>query len=121
MNVAKLILGFAPWIAYTVIVNWAGPTSVPIAALVALAIAVALIVADRPARRHAPRFRAVNRRISAAWGVGVLVMALAHTLAGLLENPAANLLLNWGVPIAVFVIVLGYPKRTAAARHQNAS
>jgi hypothetical protein len=53
--------------------------------------------------------------------VGVLVMALAHTLAGLLENPAANLLLNWGVPIAVFVIVLGYPKRTAAARHQNAS
>ena len=48
-------------------------------------------------------------------------MALAHTLAGLLENPAANLLLNWGVPIAVFVIVLGYTKRTAAARHQNAS
>ncbi len=44
MNVAKLILGFAPWIAYTVVVNWAGPTSVPIAALVALAIAAALIV-----------------------------------------------------------------------------
>ena len=49
-------------------------------------------------------------------------MALAHTLAGLLENPVANLLLNWGVPIAVFVIVLGYPKRTAAAaRHHAAS
>ncbi len=71
---------------------------------------------------NTPRFHAVNRRISAAWGVGVLVMALADTLAGLLENPAANLLLNWGVPIAVFVIVLGYTKRTAAAaRHQNAS
>ncbi len=190
MNVAKLILGFAPWIAYTVIVNWAGPTSVPVAALVALAIAAALIVrtvlhgatakilevtgavlfavyavvgfaapatepflagfgralstlalavvilATLPVRPfteqyaresvpqsvwNTPRFHAVNRRISAAWGVGVLVMALAHTLAGLLENPAANLLLNWGVPIAVLVIVLGYPKRrTAAARHQNA-
>ena len=49
-------------------------------------------------------------------------MALAHTLAGLLENPAANLLLNWGVPIAVLVVVLGYTKRTvAAARHQATS
>jgi hypothetical protein len=49
-------------------------------------------------------------------------MALAHTLAALLANPVTNLLLNWGVPIAVFVIILGYTKRTvAAARHHAAS
>ncbi len=72
VNVAKLILGFAPWIAYTVIVNWAGPTSVPIAALVALAIAVALIVrtvlhgATRPA--SAPSTGASARRgVWACW------------------------------------------------------
>jgi hypothetical protein len=191
MNIAKLILGFAPWIAYTVIVNWAGPASVPVAALIALAIAAALIVrtvlhgasakilevtgaavfavyavvafaapatepflagfgralstlllavvilATLPVRPfteqyaresvpvsvwNTPRFHTTNRRISAAWGAGVLVMGLGHTLAGLLENPVTNLLLNWGVPIAVFVVVLGYTKRTVAAvRHEAAS
>jgi hypothetical protein len=71
---------------------------------------------------NTPRFHTTNRRISAAWGMGMLVMALGHALAGLLANPAANLLLNGGVPIAVFVIILGYTKRTvAAARHQTAS
>ena len=191
MSITKLLLGFAPWILYAVLVNWAGPASVPVAALLAFAVAAALIVrtvlhgrtakilevtgaalfavyavvafaapatepffagfgralstlalaavifATLPVRPfteqfaresvpesvwHTPRFHSTNRRISAAWGAGVLVMALAHTLAALLENPVTNLLLNWGVPIAVFVVVLGYTKRTvAAARHHAAS
>ena len=31
MNITKLLLGFAPWILYTVVANWAGPASVPAA------------------------------------------------------------------------------------------
>lgn len=193
MSKAKLFIGFVPWIAYTVIVNWAGPASVPAAALLAFATAAALVVrsmlrgesakilevtgaalfacyavvalaapatapflagygralstlvlgvvifASLPVRPfteqfarqsvpqsawHSPRFRAVNRRISAAWGGAVLVMGLGHVAATAFAGTIGRfgeILLNWGLPIAMILLALRYTEHVAAAARPAAS
>jgi hypothetical protein len=56
-----------------------------------------------------PVFRAVNRRISLVWAGLIYVMALGHLTSGYLahqgDNPR-NLLLNWGLPVAIVLIGL---------------
>lgn len=56
---------------------------------------------------HTREFRAINRRISAAWGAVVAVMAASHAVAGTFEVPdpgvgllhrPVDLLFNWVVP-----------------------
>jgi hypothetical protein len=66
-------------------------------------------------------FRALNRRISAAFGLAVLVMAPSHILSGWLESrgdltPTRNLLLNWAVPIIVILAAIRYTERIKGAR-----
>lgn len=65
-----------------------------------------------------PRFRAVNRKISALWGGIMVVMSTCHFLAGYLDPAGsvadgtvnatgpANIVLNWLVPAGL--VVLGY-------------
>ena len=68
-----------------------------------------------------PLFRAVNRRISLAWGVAVLIIAGGHLLAGRsVMTPGrdaltVNLLLNWLVPIVLMLAAVAYTRRVAAA------
>ncbi|MEJ2871253.1 hypothetical protein WCD74_26075 [Actinomycetospora sp. OC33-EN08] len=56
---------------------------------------------------HTGQFRAINRRISAAWGGVVLAMSISHAAAGLFDQPGAgagvvhrpvDLIFNWVVP-----------------------
>ncbi len=67
-------------------------------------------------------FRSVNRRISAAWGGLVLVMAVGHLLAGKLDPATApvagsrpiDLILNWLLPIGLIIVGTSYTKSAAA-------
>ena len=60
---------------------------------------------------RSPVFRAANRKISAMWGVVLLVMAFGHLLAAAIDpasSPAGgirpvDLLLNWVVPAALIL------------------
>jgi hypothetical protein len=70
---------------------------------------------------HSPVFRVLNRRISAAFGFAVLVMAASHFLSGWLESRGdlttiRNLILNWAVPIAVILAAIRYSERLKGDR-----
>jgi hypothetical protein len=74
-----------------------------------------------PAYWDSPVFRVLNRRISAAFGLAVLVMAASHLLSGWLESggdltPIRNLALNWAVPIAVILGAIRYTDRIKGDR-----
>ena len=74
-----------------------------------------------PAYWHSPVFRVLNRRISAAFGLAVLVMAASHLLSGWLESRGdlttiRNLALNWAVPIAVILAAIRYTERIKGDR-----
>ena len=60
-----------------------------------------------------PRFRSINRRISAAWGAAIGLMAVSHALAATLTEPgpAVDLLLNWVVPAALLLCAALYTSR----------
>ena len=71
---------------------------------------------------HSPVFRAVNRRISAVFGLAVMVAAACHLYAGYLGanaglTHAANLALNWVIPVLAILAAIKYTRaRTALAR-----
>jgi hypothetical protein len=64
-----------------------------------------------------PVFRAVNRKISAIWGLAILAMSGSHLVSGYIEATGTlgrreNLVLNWVIPI---LLVLGAIKFTNSA------
>ncbi len=70
---------------------------------------------------HSPVFRVLNRRISAAFGIAVLVMAVSHFLSGWLESRGdlttmGNLTLNWAIPILVILVAISYTERLKGDR-----
>jgi hypothetical protein len=70
---------------------------------------------------HSPVFRILNRRISAAFGLALLVMAASHFLSGWLESRGdltaiRNLILNWAVPIVVILAAIKYTERLKGDR-----
>lgn len=70
-----------------------------------------------------PRFIALNRRISAVWGLAVLVLGLAH-LATAAIGPLPKfqeLLLQWGPAIVVVLFALRYTQRTVAQAQSPAA
>jgi F0F1-type ATP synthase membrane subunit a len=65
---------------------------------------------------HSPLFRVINRHISAAFAVAILVMAASHFYSGYRESQhdlsqRLNLLLNWAVPIVVILAAIRYTSR----------
>lgn len=73
---------------------------------------------------HSPVFRSVNRRISAAWGGVIAVMAVGHALAAWITEPGTtlpsrpvDLLFNWGIPALLSWWAVRYTTRVAAAAH----
>jgi hypothetical protein len=69
---------------------------------------------------HTPRFRSINRRISAAWGVAIAVMAASHLLAAFFVSAGTDigvpsrpidLFFNWVLPIALVWWVVRYTIR----------
>ena len=74
-----------------------------------------------PAYWHSPVFRALNRHISAAFGLAVLAMAVSHFVSGWLESrgdltSARNLVLNWVVPVVVILAAIRYTERVKGDR-----
>lgn len=67
---------------------------------------------------HDPRFLDVNRRISAAWGLAVLVIGVSHLLYGAIGDslrPIPGLVLNWGLTVAAVLAAVQYTRRGVAA------
>jgi hypothetical protein len=63
-------------------------------------------------------FHRLNRRISTAWGLAVLVLGICHLVAGTLPNNdrRGQLLLDWGGLVIAFGLALRYTKAVAAAQ-----
>jgi hypothetical protein len=193
MSMTKVLVGFVPWIVFSLVATRVGPGAVAAAAGLAFLVAVGLVVrsvvrgespkllelagavvflafavaatttpvldpvlasygraiaaavlaviifallpvlpfTEQYAREsvpreywHSPEFRSVNRRISAAWGGVVAVMAVGHTIAGTFEVPdpgagllhrPVDLLLNWIVPALLVWWAARYTQRVSAA------
>jgi hypothetical protein len=73
---------------------------------------------------HTPEFRAINQRISAAWGGVVAAMAVSHALAGTFEVPdpgvrllhrPVDLVFNWIVPGLLVWAAARYTQRVSGA------
>ena len=50
-----------------------------------------------------PRFKAVNRRLTAMWGAIFAVMTVSHVVAGELDTKLTNVIFNWVIPITLIV------------------
>jgi hypothetical protein len=71
-----------------------------------------------------PRFLSLNRRISTAWGMAVLVLGLTHLLTATVSSslrPFPTLLVRWGPTVVVVILALRYTKRTIAQAHPSPS
>lgn len=77
---------------------------------------------------HTPQFRSINRRISAAWGGAIGVMALSHAIAGTFEasDPGVRLLhrpvdlvFNWIVPALLIWAAAHYTQRASDEAGQD--
>jgi hypothetical protein len=207
VSAKSILIGFLPWIVFSLVATRVGPGAVGAAALLALVVAVVLTV--RSARRgeppklleltgigvfavmgaiaviepasdavfafygrglaalalavlvfvtlpfrpfteqyarasvprqywDSPAFHTVNRRISAAWGGTIAVMAVGHLIAGALAANAAestgyltsrpgDLILNWVIPGLLVVATVRYTQRVVggepspqhAPRHES--
>jgi hypothetical protein len=198
MSMTKVLVGFVPWIVFSLVATRVGPGAVGTAAVLALLVAVGLIIrsvlrgespkllevsggavflafavlawalpgldpvladygrglaaailaliiflllpvmpfTEQYAREsvprqywHSPEFRSVNRRISAAWGGIVAVMAVCHTIAGALEVPdpgvgllhrPVDLVFNWVIPGLLVWWAAGYTQRVSKAASSSA-
>jgi hypothetical protein len=63
-----------------------------------------------------PRFIALNRKISAVWGVAILVLGITHLITGAM-GPLPRfqeLLIQWGPAVVVVIIALRYTQRVTA-------
>ena len=74
---------------------------------------------------HDPRFLDVNRRISTAWGLAVLVLGTCQVAGAEIGDTGAalglRLAVNWVVPIVVLWQARNYSNRTAAVAHEAAA
>jgi hypothetical protein len=192
MSMKQVLVGFVPWIVFTLVATRVGPGAVGTACVLAFLVAVGLIVrsvargespkvlevvgavvflglggiafaypgtdaflagygralaaailaaaiflllpvmpfTEQYARESVPReywhtreFRSINRRISAAWGGAVAVIAVSHVVAGTFEVPdpgvrllhrPVDLLFNWVVPALILWAAARYTQRLAA-------
>lgn len=193
MSMKQVLVGFVPWIVFTLVSTRVGPGAVGVACALAFLVAAGLIVrsvsrgkspkvlevvgaavflllgiasiaypdidgllagygraiaaavlaavifvtlpvmpfTEQYAREAVPReywhtaeFRSINRRISAAWGGVVAVMAVSHALAGAFEAPdpggrllhrPVDLLFNWIVPGVLVWAAARYTQKVSGA------
>jgi energy-coupling factor transporter transmembrane protein EcfT len=68
---------------------------------------------------HTARFRAVNRRISLAWGVAVFVVGVSHIVGAHLDNAGAHhlvvLAVDWIIPVLAVLRAITFTRTTAAS------
>jgi hypothetical protein len=117
--------GMAKWVA-----DYGRGASAAVLAVVMIGSAVTVPFTEQYARESvprefwsSPRFRSVNRRISAVWGSAIAVMACGHLLAGYLDPVSTassgarptEVLLNWALPIVLILGAVGYTKSVSGA------
>jgi hypothetical protein len=61
-----------------------------------------------------PRFKAVNRRLTAMWAGVFAAMVPLHVIAGTVDTQRSNLIFNWVLPV---LLVLWALKRTDQVEH----
>jgi hypothetical protein len=56
-------------------------------------------------REHwsSPRFKAVNRRLTALWGGVFAVMTVSHVIGGIIDHKGTNVIFNWVIPISLVI------------------
>lgn len=113
--------------------TWASPLVGVVLGLYVLATVPFLPFTEEYARQSTPReywgsptFVKINRTLSAAWGVAILLIGLASVLVAVLDGQAqdtssnhlVDLVLNWVIPIALiwFMVkfTISYPDRVRA-------
>jgi hypothetical protein len=67
---------------------------------------------------NSPRFKAVNRRLTAIWGGIFLVMTASHVVAGAADEKGTNIVFNWVIPIAL--VLWGMKQSTGPADTSSA-
>lgn len=60
-----------------------------------------------------PRFKAINRRLTAMWGFVFLLMVPSHVAAGAIDTHRAATFFNWVIPIGLVVLAVKYQTRLA--------
>ena len=50
-----------------------------------------------------PRFKELNRRLTAMWGAVFAVMTVSHVIAGAIDKRGTNIIFNWVIPITLVV------------------
>ena len=128
---AIAVVGFAGGPAVDAwLFEWGRPLAGVLLGLYVLATVPVMPFTEEYARQSVPRqywgsptFRRINRVLSAAWGVAIVVIGLAGLLVTVLDahavdasrNNVMDLLLNWVVPIAVIWAMVkftaSYPDR----------
>jgi hypothetical protein len=72
-----------------------------------------------------PRFIDLNRRISAAWGVAVLVLGLCRMATAAVSTSSLPKfqahLIEWGPTVLAVILALRYTQRAVAAAHTGSS
>lgn len=105
------------------IVNYGRGACALVLALVMLGSLLFVPFTEQYARESVPQeywdspvFRAINRQISAAFAIAILLMAVSHFYSGYRESQhdlsqRLNLVLNWGVPVVVILAAIRYTSR----------
>jgi hypothetical protein len=57
-----------------------------------------------------PRFKAINRQLTAMWGAIFAVMTVSHVIAGVVDHKLTNIVFNWVIPI--WLVVWGSKRST---------
>jgi hypothetical protein len=65
-----------------------------------------------------PRFKQINRQLTAMWGFVFLLMIPSHIAAGIIDTHRASTFFNWVIPIGLVVLAI---KRTARVSAEDAN
>jgi uncharacterized membrane protein len=52
---------------------------------------------------NSPKFKRLNRRLTALWGGVFAVMTVSHVIAGSIDKRGTNIIFNWVIPIALIL------------------
>jgi hypothetical protein len=63
------------------------------------------------------RFKEINRRLTAMWGLVFVLMVPSHIVAGIIDTRRGNTFFNWVIPIGLIVLAV---KRTGRVSGEDA-
>jgi hypothetical protein len=64
-----------------------------------------------------PRFKQINRQLTAMWGAVFVLMVPSHVVAGLIDTRRGNTIFNWVIPVALIILAA---KQTERVKQEGA-